>query len=62
MFFFNLGNVDYEIMPLWGEGEGKGVGMGMGMTVEEWILSKMKFSMGRHAKAEEPESGIKSTV
>lgn len=56
--FFNVGNVDYKIKPLWGEGEGKG----MGVTVEEWMLSKMKFSMGRLAKAEEPEPGVKPTV
>ena len=58
--FFNVGNVDYEIRPLWGEGEGKETEMGM--TVEEWILSKMKFSMGRHAKTEEPEPEVKPTV
>ena len=56
--FFNVGNVDYKIRPLWGEGEGKG----MGMTVEEWMLSKMKFSVGRHAKAEEPEPEVESIV
>ena len=56
--FFNVGNVDYKINPLWGEGEGKGVGM----TVEEWMLSKMKSSMGRHAKADEMGPEVKPIV
>ena len=38
--FFNVGNVDYKIRPLWGGGEGTG----MGMTVEDWMLSKMRFA------------------
>ena len=56
--FFNVGNVDYKITPLWGEGEGKA----MGMTVEEWMLSKMKLAYERHAEAEEPKPEVKPTV
>lgn len=56
--FFNVGNVDYKIRPLWGGGEGKG----MGMTVEDWMLSKMRFAYERRAKAEEPEPGLNPTV
>ena len=56
--FFNVGNRDYEIRPLWGGGEGKE----MVMTVEEWMLSRMKFAYERHAKAEEPKPELAPTV
>ena len=57
--FFNVGNLDYRIRPLWGEGEEKG--KGKEMTVEEWMLNRMNFSYGKHAKAE-PEPEVQPTV
>ena len=40
----------------WGEGKE------MGMTVEEWMLSRMRFAYERHAKAEEPKPELEPTV
>ncbi len=57
--FFNVGNLDYKLRPLWGEEEEKG--KGKGMTVEDWMLDRMNFSYGKHAKAE-PEPEVKPTV
>ena len=43
--FFHVGNLDHKLSNLWGHEEEE-----KSMTIEEYMLDRMNFSYGKHAK------------
>ncbi|KAI4157694.1 MAG: hypothetical protein LQ342_008099 [Letrouitia transgressa] len=49
--FFIVGNLDYELRRLWGDGKNENKEP---MTIEGWMHDRMNFSYGKHAKEKGP--------